>query len=123
MTECERIILKLYEFASRGANPSHLIQIKCTGPTYDSQHPSKKLHFATVNPTSVCNKTGEIISYVHYEKIDICAITETWLTDLDSVLRQSLSQRDINFSMCLAPMENVAGVPASCLGTLSTLPK
>ena len=51
------------------------------------------LSLAHVNAQSIRNKALRLVDYVKDNQIDICAITETWLTDIDNAARSELNQQ------------------------------
>ena len=46
---------------------------------------------ANVNTRSVRNKVSSFVDYVIDSKLDICFVTETWLNDQDSVVRNEIT--------------------------------
>ena len=57
----------------------------------------KQILFSTVNTRSVRNKTGSLVEHVINSDVDICAITETWLTAKDGVVRAALKPEGYSF--------------------------
>ncbi len=55
-------------------NPSNCLK---TVPVHDPNR--SKLTFCHFNSQSVCNKSGDILSYIYEKNIDICGITETFI--------------------------------------------
>ena len=62
-----------------------------TLPRNDVQRLPKHLRFACVNARSVRNKIAVIVDHMVNSCIDVCAITETWLKECDSVSIARLS--------------------------------
>ena len=61
-----------------GSNPNNLINITTEYNGCDKNN-SKLLDFCLLNTRSVRNKTDKINNYVTDDKLDITALTETWL--------------------------------------------
>ena len=72
--------------SNHGVNVENLINIKCHSVQVSKRgtKPSKTLTIGLMNCQSVCNKTDEIVEYIKHMKLDIVALTETWLKGNDS---------------------------------------
>ena len=68
-----------------GVNLANLVSIP--------RAPIKRNQFtlANVNARSVRNKVSPFVDYVITSKLDICFVTETWLNDQDSVVRNEIT--------------------------------
>ena len=84
----------------RGANLNNLTYIPIEKSSSEKQpdNRSLKLKISTVNTRSIRNKGAQLIQHVVDESIDLCVITETWLTaNGDDVHRAQFSQCGYNF--------------------------
>ena len=64
-------------------------------PRAPTSYPSSKLlNFANVNTQSIRNKVADVSDHVIESKIDLCAITETWVKDQDTFTVASLNSVD-----------------------------
>ncbi len=72
---------------SRGANVANLALIRRDPKIHFI---STKLQFCHFNAQSARNKTGTISDYICDRKVDICAITESWLKEGDTVKENEL---------------------------------
>lgn len=71
-----------YRNSQNGANLNNLIRIK----TECSKPPSKdQVLFGLINTRSVKNKATQLNEYISDNKLDLVAVTETWLNDGDQV--------------------------------------
>ena len=52
----------------------------------------------TVNNQSIRNQTGDVVEHVLSNKIDICAVTETWLKPADDAIRQECQPVGYSFT-------------------------
>ena len=70
--------------SSRHVNPANLIQIN-TSPrnSLDARHPK----VCVWNAQSSRNKTASLVDYIHDNKLDILAISETWFSDKDAAVK------------------------------------
>ena len=73
----------------RTRNPSNLVKPITLSSTVQSQ--SKSLSFGCVNARSLKNKTEVFSDHVIDYKLDVCAVTETWLKKNDTVTLSALS--------------------------------
>ena len=73
----------------RTRNPSNLVKPITLSSTVQSQ--SKSLSFGCVNARSLKNKTEVFSDHVIDCKLDVCAVTETWLKKNDTVTLSALS--------------------------------
>ena len=71
--------------------------------------PRKQLRFGIVNTRSIRNKTSDFIDHVLDNGIEICAVTETWLTDKDSVSIAALSPNGYSFANFPRPSSRSGG--------------
>ena len=78
-------------------NCGNLIEIKGTSTNRVSY--SRNLNIALLNCQSVKNKDQLITDYMYDEKIDICVLTETWLTKQDKHWIETLNLNNENLSM------------------------
>lgn len=91
----DRLSSKFAYTVNRSVNINNLITVD-RNP--EDQHPDKgKLLFCCVNPRSVRNKTDDFVEYIIDSQIDICAVTETWLTVNDDVVRSALKPNGYSF--------------------------
>ena len=74
-----------------GINQNNLKAIKCT------LNLSSETRFCHLNAQSCKNKTESIKDYVLDKKIDICAITETWIRDKDVVAKGEIKPKGYHF--------------------------
>ena len=56
------------------------------------------LKVCTVNTQSIRNKTGDVVGHVLSNKIDLCAVTETWLKPADDAIRQECQPVGYSFT-------------------------
>ena len=82
---------------SETTNESNLIKVHLKDANY-----LEPIHVSLINARSVQNKTSEIADYITDYNIDICAITETWLTkgETDTVVRGQLTPSNYSFLDC-----------------------
>ena len=67
-------------------NPSNLKSLRKAEIVYV---PNKKLKFGVLNCHSLLNSTKDICHAMDVEKISLCALTETWITDyIDDIIAQ-----------------------------------
>ena len=66
---------------------SSLIQVTQDG-TAEDKPGDRHIKVCTVNTQSIRNKTGDVVEHVLSNKIDICAVTETWLKPTDDATKQ-----------------------------------
>ena len=70
--------------SSRHVNPANLIQINTSPPnSLDARH----LKVCVWNAQSLRNKTASLVDYIHDNKLDILAISETWFSDKDAAVK------------------------------------
>ena len=69
----------------RSININNIIQCKPIGATSCDRELRKKLGLSLVNIQSIKNKHTNLLDNLVENKIDICIVTETWLTDDDKV--------------------------------------
>ena len=77
-----------------GRNPRNLIKISCH--PWRTQH-QQNLRFCTVNIRSIRNKYVGFLDYILSNKVDVCAITETWLTKDDDAIRAACQPEGYTF--------------------------
>ena len=65
-------------------NIKNLVNITCC---HNNPIPLRPLNFCLCNCQSVCNKTAVFQEYLCSSKIDVCALTETWLSSDDEAVR------------------------------------
>ena len=63
----------------------NLVQINCVSDLH-LRTSSTHLTVCTLNARSIANKSALFVDYINDCKADICAITETWLSDNDSAV-------------------------------------
>ena len=68
-----------------------------TGHSNSNKPTAKMLSLLLHNVRSVRNKAVDIMDYVLDSKCDICALTETWLTDRDCAVLDALTPPNFNF--------------------------
>ena len=97
------------DIASSTRNPSNLRFLERTPP---SLPPKRLLQFTSgnVNTRSIRNKTAEFLHHVLDSRLDVCAVTETWLNEQDTVSLASLSPLGFNFKNFPRPSERNGGV-------------
>ena len=74
-----------------------LIQVT-QGGTTDDKPGDGHTKVCTVNTQSIRNKTGDVVEHVLSNKIDICAVTETWLKTADDAIRQECQPVGYSFT-------------------------
>ena len=81
----------------KGTVFSNLVQIPLQKASSNQISNTKELCLGLVNARSVRNKTSVITDYVTENDLDLCLLTETWLTNLDNVHRASLKTNCYDF--------------------------
>ena len=76
---------------------SSLIQVTQDG-TAEDKPGHGHIKVCTVNTQSIRNKTGDVVEHVLSNKIDICAVTETWLKPADDAIRQECQPVGYSFT-------------------------
>lgn len=79
-------------------NSSNLIVMNCLPMVKDFKHP---LSFCLMNTQSMTNKSADIFNFVCEHKIDLLAITKTWLNVNDDAVRNELPLT--NYKLCDHP--------------------
>ena len=69
----------------RSININNIIQCKPTGATSCDRELRKNLGLSLINIRSIKNKHTNLLDNLVENKIDICIVTETWLTDDEKV--------------------------------------
>ena len=64
-------------------------------PVSHTNHPS--MLFCLVNARSIRNKSSDIFDYICERKIDLCALTETWLRSDDDATRAEICPTGYKF--------------------------
>ena len=88
-----------------GKNVKNLISIKPV-ITYINSNVNK-FCFAVVNTRSLCNKVTMFIDYMVSARIDLCVVTETWLSDVHEDIRADF--REAGFILDDAPRQGRRG--------------
>lgn len=70
-----------------GVNVLNLVRVPVSS---NAPRHSLSLKFCTVNAQSVRNKTGCLIDFIDENDVNLCVITESWLTPDDAVIRREL---------------------------------
>jgi hypothetical protein len=70
-----------------GINPENLVKIQLLRNNHQPSHSNSRLLLSNVNTRSIRNKTCEFTDFIVSNKIDVCAVTETWLTSNDETKR------------------------------------
>ena len=86
--------------SNRGRESHNLINIKVTKDGNNQRPATKHLNICTVNTQSIRNKSGEFVEHVISNKIDLCAVTETWLQSGDDAVRQECQPVGYSFMDC-----------------------
>merc|ERR1739844_140129 len=73
----------------RQVNINNLIHIPRTAAIFDTNN-NKSISLCLMNTRSVKNKTSDIFDYICEHKLDLVAITETWLCQNDNSIRSDL---------------------------------
>lgn len=72
-------------------------------------HCLKPLKLGNANTQSIKNKIAEFISVIVDNKLDICVVTETWMTELDTAVIAALSINGYNFKHFPRQSQRVGG--------------
>lgn len=67
---------------------SNLVSVRCS-VTYVNKNVNREI-FAVVNTRSICNKTSMFLDYVIEAQIDLCVVTETWLSAAHEDVRSDI---------------------------------
>ena len=87
---------------------SSLIQVT-QGGTAEDKPGDGHIKVCTVNTQSIRNKTGDVVEHVLSNKIDICAVTETWLKPADDAITQECQRVGYSFTDHLRQSGRVGG--------------
>ena len=77
---------------------SSLIQVTQYG-TAEDKPGDGHIKVCTVNTQSIRGKTGDVVEHVLSNKIDICAVTETWLKPADDAIKQECQPVGYSFTV------------------------
>ena len=80
---------------------------------------SNNLKIACFNCRSICNKTAGVLELISDKRVDICAITETWLTQNDSAKFAEI--HDYGYDILSAPRKGRGGGVAFIFDPCSVL--
>ena len=85
---------------------SSLIQVTQNGTAQDKPGDGH-IKACTVNTQSIRNKTGDVVEHVLSNKIDICAVTETWLKPAEDAIRQECQPvKSLGYSFTYYPHQS-----------------
>ena len=76
-------------------NVNHSSELHCN--PINVKFKEKPLSFLYFNAGSVRNKADTVCDYVIENKVDLCAITETWLSEGDSQIVTDITPTDYEF--------------------------
>ena len=66
--------------------------------TAEDKRSDGHIKVGTVNTQLIRNKTGDVVEHVLSNKIDMCAVTETWLKPADDAIRQECQPVGYSFT-------------------------
>jgi hypothetical protein len=105
------------------ANPS--VTSPLSYPTI-ARHPGikrNKIKLSLINARSIRNKTAAILHHFHTTNIDICAITESWITHDDTITISELSTDTTDFKVVPRPHRSGGGTAILYRNNLKITPE
>ena len=96
----------MHHNSQSGVNQSNLTQVYIEKrEKKEKTNITQKVNIGYFNARSVGNKAENLARYITEKKLDICAITETWLTDgdADQVIRGNLTPQGYKLQMANRP--------------------
>ncbi len=95
--------------SSLHCNNENLINIKLQKSSFKDQS-RNRFSFSLVNTRSVKKRTADVVDYVIGNHTDVCILTETWLTPLDTVHRAQLEPSGYKFKDIPRPARRGGGI-------------
>ena len=78
---------------------SNLVQVNCVSDLH-LRTSATPLTVCTLNARSIANKSALFVDYINECKADLCAITETWLSDNDSAVCHEITPPSYKLFHC-----------------------